>query len=100
VFLVLGTSKKFILVYEVQAQEELDEQFARQLMLEEQQQVQQRQQQYRPRSSRIQGQSQQQSQQQQIGSPVGGKDTMAEIQEQVSKYAESMYKRWRYINVY
>lgn len=87
-------------MYEVQAQEELDEQFARQLMLEEQQQVQQRQQQYRPRSSRIQGQSQQQSQQQQIGSPVGGKDTMAEIQEQVSKYAESMYKRWRYINVY
>ena len=96
-FLVFGTSKKFILVYEVQAQEELDEQFARQLMLEEQQQVQQRQQQYHPRSSRIQGQSQQQLQQQQIGSPpVGGKDTMAEIQEQVSKYAESMYKRWRY----
>ena len=83
-------------MYEVQAQEELDEQFARQLMLEEQQQVQQRQQQYHPRSSRIQGQSQQQLQQQQIGSPVGGKDTMAEIQEQVSKYAESMYKRWRY----
>ncbi|KAL9711537.1 hypothetical protein Ac2012v2_004608 [Leucoagaricus gongylophorus] len=71
------------------AQEELDEQFARQLMLEEQQQVQQRQQQYHPRNSRIQGQSQQQLQQQQIGSPpVGGKDTMAEIQEQVSKYAE------------
>jgi len=57
-------------------------------MLEEQQQVQQ-QQQHRYRSSRVRGQQSQQ-QRQQIGSPVGNKDTMSEIQEQVNKYTESM----------
>ncbi|KAF5351747.1 hypothetical protein D9756_007631 [Leucocoprinus leucothites] len=70
-------------------QEDLDEQLARRLMLEEQQQAQQWQQRQRPhrRSSRMQGQQQQQPQQP-GPTPVGDKDTMTEIQEQFSKYAE------------
>ncbi|KAJ3564425.1 hypothetical protein NP233_g8303 [Leucocoprinus birnbaumii] len=74
-----------------QTQEELDEQLARRLMLEEQQQMQQWRQQNRPqrRSSRMQAQQQAQQQTQQPTSPsAGGKDTMTELSEQFSKYAE------------
>ncbi|KXN90972.1 hypothetical protein AN958_03039 [Leucoagaricus sp. SymC.cos] len=73
-------------------QEELDEQLARRLMLEEQEQAQQWRPQHRPhrRSPRTQGQQQQpQPHPQQTTSPAaGGRDTMVEFQEQLNKYAE------------
>ena len=80
------------------SQTELDEEFARQLMLEEQQQQQQ---QTRPRwqpSPNAQSRPQSQSQpfanapyDSRTGAPQTGpqKDTMAEVQEQFTKFAES-----------
>ncbi|KAF7985085.1 hypothetical protein HWV62_8963 [Athelia sp. TMB] len=75
-------------------QTDLDEEFARQLMLEDQQQ-QERQQSggrgqpgYVPRARGQQWQQQQQ-QQQPVASPAGQRDGLADLQEQVAKFADT-----------